>query len=180
VVTSNPGAVQSFRAQARAALEPLSGGRKIEKLIGRANIATEGMRGVRHVVLVGSGKGGVGKSSVVVNLAAALQVQGQRAGIMDADICGPSLPTMLGVTALPQVLPDEYRLPVEAHGLATQSLGYLIDRRDTVDWLGNLASGTLPAANSEELLGRSQFLDHRSVAGPGRYPAHAGSKSEKR
>jgi ATP-binding protein involved in chromosome partitioning len=107
------------------------------------NIATEGVRGVSHIVLVGSGKGGVGKSSVAVNRAAALMLQGHRVGIMDAGIYGTSLPTMLGATTRPQVLPNEYLLPVEAHGLATLSLGYLIGRRDSVDWCGHLASGTL-------------------------------------
>jgi ATP-binding protein involved in chromosome partitioning len=158
LVTSDPDALQSFREQAHAVLAPLMGKRQIELSIGRVNIATEGVRGVRHVVLVGSGKGGVGKSSVAVNLAAALQLQGHRVGIMDADIYGPSLPTMLGVTARPQVLPGEYLLPVEAHGLATLSLGYLIGRRDAVDWRGNLASGTLLQFIQKTFWGDLDFL----------------------
>jgi len=85
-VTSDPEKRESFREEARSILESFAGGRQVELQIGRVNITTEGVRGVGHVVLVGSGKGGVGKSTVAVNLAAALRLQGHRVGIMDADI----------------------------------------------------------------------------------------------
>jgi ATP-binding protein involved in chromosome partitioning len=158
LLTSDQGELKQFRQQVCDVLAPLCAGFQLDLSIGRVNIASEGVRGVRHVVLVGSGKGGVGKSSVAVNLAAALKLQGHRVGIMDADIYGPSLPTMLGVTTRPQVLPDEYLLPVEAHGLATLSLGYLIGARDAVDWRGNLASGTLLQFIQKTFWGELDFL----------------------
>jgi len=158
LVNADPDAQQRFRQAVGDALAPWVGDRRILVQLGRVNIATEGVRGVRHVVLVGSGKGGVGKSSVAVNLAAALRLQGHRVGIMDADIYGPSLPTLLGVERRPQVLPDEYLLPIEAHGLATLSVGYLIGRREAVDWRGNLASGTLLQFIQKTFWGDLDFL----------------------
>ena len=158
LITGEPAEIESFREEAKATVSAYTGRRNIEMKIGRVTVATEGVSGVRHIILVGSGKGGVGKSSVAVNLAAALKVQGHRVGIMDADIYGPSLPTMLGVTTRPQVLPDEYLLPVEAHGLATQSVGYLIGDRDALAWRGNLASGTLLQFIQKTFWGDLDFL----------------------
>src|SRR6266542_665159 len=80
--------------------------------------------GVKHVVAVASGKGGVGKSTVAANLALALQLHGQRVGLMDADIYGPSLPMMLGLGLMdPQTTP----FPVEKFGLRVMSMGFLPD-----------------------------------------------------
>jgi len=158
LVTDDFDQIQGFREEATAVLCELAGERQIELTIGRVNIATEGIRGVHHLVMVGSGKGGVGKSSVAVNLAVALRLEGYRVGILDADLYGPSLPTMLGVSARPQVLSDEYLLPVEAHGLKTLSIGYLIGRRDAVDWRGHLASGTLLQFIQKTFWGDLDFL----------------------
>jgi ATP-binding protein involved in chromosome partitioning len=90
-----------------------------------------------HVVAVSSGKGGVGKSTVAVNLAVALAASGARVGLMDADIYGPNLPRMLGVHQAPQI--DEQRkkiVPLEAHGLKFISLGLLIDKDQPAIWRG--------------------------------------------
>src|SRR5919206_5034137 len=80
--------------------------------------------GVKHVLAVASGKGGVGKSTVAANLALALQMHGQRVGLMDADIYGPSIPMMMG---LGHVDPHTATFPVEKYGLKLMSLGFLPD-----------------------------------------------------
>jgi ATP-binding protein involved in chromosome partitioning len=80
-----------------------------------------------RVLAVSSGKGGVGKSTVAVNLAVALARTGARVGLMDADIYGPNLPRMLGVNAPPPVI-DQKIIPLQAHGVKVISLGFLIDK----------------------------------------------------
>ncbi len=88
-----------------------------------------------RIIAVSSGKGGVGKSTVTVNLAVALAAQGKRVGILDADIYGPNLPLMLGVNAPPMVA-NEQIVPLEAHGLKVISLGFLIERDQPAIWRG--------------------------------------------
>ena len=91
--------------------------------------------GVKHVLAVASGKGGVGKSTVAANLALALQMHGQRVGLMDADIYGPNLPLMMGVNEPPMVI-NEKIVPLEAHGVKLISLGFLIDKDQPAIWRG--------------------------------------------
>ena len=88
-----------------------------------------------RIIAVSSGKGGVGKSTVAVNLAIALAKQGKRVGIMDADIYGPNLPLMLGVDAAPPVRDDKI-IPLEAHGIKVISIGFLIERDQPAIWRG--------------------------------------------
>lgn len=88
-----------------------------------------------RIVAISSGKGGVGKSTVTVNLAVALAKQGKRVGILDADIYGPNLPIMLGVNAPPMV-ENEKIIPLEAHGVKVISLGFLIERDQPAIWRG--------------------------------------------
>ena len=87
----------------------------------------EGLPGIRHIVAVGSGKGGVGKSTVSVNLALALQQRGMRVGLVDADILGPSIPGMLGIPTgePPQMTPDGRMIPAQRFGLKVVSMGML-------------------------------------------------------
>src|SRR5438105_4166741 len=89
--------------------------------------------GVKHVVAVASGKGGVGKSTVAVNLALAMQMSGQRVGLMDADIYGPSIPIMMGVQ---EVDPQTTQFPIERYGLKLMSMGFLIKPEQAVIWRG--------------------------------------------
>ncbi|MEZ4387437.1 MAG: Mrp/NBP35 family ATP-binding protein [Candidatus Krumholzibacteriia bacterium] len=96
----------------------------------------ERLPGVGRVVAVASAKGGVGKSSVAVNLALALVQEGLRVGLLDADIYGPSLPTMLDVTEAPEVTADRRIHPGRAHGLQVLSMGLLIDPEQAVIWRG--------------------------------------------
>ncbi len=88
-----------------------------------------------RIIAVSSGKGGVGKSTVAVNIALALAAQGKRVGIMDADIYGPNLPLMLGVDAAPAVR-DEKIIPLEAYGIKVISLGFLIEKEQPAIWRG--------------------------------------------
>ncbi len=99
---------------------------------------------ITHIVVVASGKGGVGKSTTTVNLALALQKLGKKVGVLDADIYGPSIPAMLGVAGIkPQVEHDQF-VPIDANGLAALSIGNLIDSDDTpVAWRGIKATGAL-------------------------------------
>ena len=92
--------------------------------------------GVQYVVAVASGKGGVGKSTVSVNLAAALSSLGRRVGLLDADVYGPSIPLMLGVEERPQVTEDKKLLPVIKHGLRVMSTGFLVPEGQAIVWRG--------------------------------------------
>ena len=88
-----------------------------------------------RIIAISSGKGGVGKSTVAVNIALALAAQGKRVGIMDADIYGPNLPLMLGVDAAPRVV-DEKIIPLEAYGVKVISIGFLIEKEQPAIWRG--------------------------------------------
>lgn len=100
---------------------------------------------VANVIAVASGKGGVGKSTTAVNLALALQAEGARVGLLDADVFGPSQPLMLGKPdgTRPEVLDGKTFVPVEAYGLQTMSMGYLTTQQTPVVWRGPKASGAL-------------------------------------
>jgi ATP-binding protein involved in chromosome partitioning len=100
------------------------------------------LEGVAQVIAVGSGKGGVGKSTVTANLAAALASTGARVGLLDGDIYGPNLPRMLGVHRKPSVR-DGRVLPVEAFGLRFMSMGLLVDEGQAVVWRGPMLHGAI-------------------------------------
>src|SRR5262249_43189852 len=92
------------------------------------------LAGVKSIVAVASGKGGVGKSTVAVNLALALQMRKQRIGLLDADIYGPSVPRMMGVTGL--VDQNTTRFPMERYGVKLMSMGFLVSPTQPVIWRG--------------------------------------------
>ena len=104
--------------------------------------------GVRHIVAVASGKGGVGKSTTAVNLAVALAQQGLSVGLLDADIYGPSLPRMLGLSAKPE-LRDGSMVPLRAWGLQAMSIGFLVDPDTAMIWRGPMVMGAL-----EQMMGQ--------------------------
>jgi ATP-binding protein involved in chromosome partitioning len=95
---------------------------------------------VKNIIAIASGKGGVGKSTTAVNLAIAFVKEGARAGLLDADIYGPSQPTMLGVTAPPDMKNKKTLMPVIAHGVQSMSIGYLIDETSPMVWRGPMVS----------------------------------------
>lgn len=101
--------------------------------------------GIKRVIAVASGKGGVGKSTVTVNLAIALQQSGKKVGILDADCYGPSIPTMLGLGAdiKPEVTPDKKVAPVKKWGLDVMSIGFFVDPDNAVIWRGLMVTKAL-------------------------------------
>lgn len=102
------------------------------------------VNGVKNIIAVTSGKGGVGKSTTSVNLALALQAQGAKVGILDADIYGPSIPHMLGAADQRPVSPDNKHItPIVAHGLQSNSIGYLMAPDNATVWRGPMASSAL-------------------------------------
>lgn len=157
LVTEDPTEEAAFQKQAIKALENL-GWVEPSIFINPINIATEGISGIQNIIFVGSGKGGVGKSNIAVNLAAGLKQLGYTVGLMDADIYGPSIPTMLGIKERPQVLPDEYLMPIEAHGLKTMSIGYLVEDTKAIDWRGHMASGTILQFINKTFWGKLDYL----------------------
>ncbi len=98
----------------------------------------QSLPGVKHIIAVASAKGGVGKSSVAVNLALALKENGARVGLMDADVYGPSVPTMLKVSGQPDVTEDKKIRPFQSHGLQVMSMGLLMPPDQPVIWRGPL------------------------------------------
>ena len=98
---------------------------------------------IRFVVAVASGKGGVGKSTTAVNLAVALAANGQKVGLLDADIYGPSVPRLLGLAGKPQINDDKKLMPMMSNGVATMSIGFLIAEETPVVWRGPMVQGAL-------------------------------------
>ncbi len=97
--------------------------------------------GVDRIIAVGAGKGGVGKSTVSVNLAVGLARAGHRVGLLDGDIYGPSLPTMLGINGVPPKAQGNTLIPFEAHGLSAMTLGALVEDEKPLIWRGPMAHG---------------------------------------
>jgi ATP-binding protein involved in chromosome partitioning len=102
-----------------------------------------GVPGVANIVAVASGKGGVGKSTVAVNLALALQAMGLKVGILDADIYGPSMPRLLGLKGQPQQIAGNQLAPMEAYGLKVMSMGFLVDEETPMIWRGPMVMSAL-------------------------------------
>jgi ATP-binding protein involved in chromosome partitioning len=99
--------------------------------------------GVKHIIAVASGKGGVGKSTTAVNLALGLAANGLATGLLDADIYGPSMPRMLGVTEKPESADGKMLKPIEKYGLKTMSIGYIVNEDTPMIWRGPMVSSAL-------------------------------------
>ena len=140
---------QELGQGARAAALAVDGVKSVEvkwseDVAGRTPAADDPLPGVKNVVLVMSGKGGVGKSSVATNTALALRRAGYRVGLLDADIYGPSIPTMLGITGRPVSLDGKMIEPLERFGVKLMSIGFLLeDPKQAVIWRGPMLHGAL-------------------------------------
>lgn len=157
LITQDKDQIESFKKEAMAALALVFSG-KIDLRVSRAQVGAEGVDGVQKIIMVASGKGGVGKSTVAVNLAAALSQLGFAVGLMDADIYGPSIAIMLGTTERPEVLPEERLMPVKRHGICFISAGSLTPPGKALDWRGQLVSGTLVQFVKQTCWGALDFL----------------------
>ena len=111
--------------------------------------------GIKHLIAVASGKGGVGKSTTAVNLALGFQAIGLKVGILDADIFGPSQPRLLGLTGRPQTTPDKKLRPMEAYGLKVMSMGFLVDEGTPIIWRGPMVVSALTQMLREVAWGSS-------------------------
>jgi ATP-binding protein involved in chromosome partitioning len=110
--------------------------------------------GVKNIIAIASGKGGVGKSTTAVNLALALAAEGAQVGILDADIYGPSQPQMLGITGRPESADGKSMEPLERYGIQAMSIGFLIDTDTPMVWRGPMVTGAL-----EQLLRETNWRD---------------------
>lgn len=118
---------------------------------------------VRNIIAVGSGKGGVGKSTTSVNLALALAATGARVGVLDADIYGPSIPTMLGISGRPESPDNKSIIPLRAHGLEAMSIGLLVESDTPMIWRGPMATSALSQLLADTRWGGEEGLDYLIV-----------------
>jgi len=112
------------------------------------------IQGVKNIIAVASGKGGVGKSTVAANLALALHAEGAEVGVLDADIYGPSQPRMLGLSGRPETTEDKRIMPMRAHGIQAMSIGVLVDTDQAMIWRGPMATQAL-----SQMLGETLWQD---------------------
>lgn len=143
---------ESLRKVCEKHLMQLDGVEKVTAVLTASNASVEKegafdskkrLPGVKRIVLVASGKGGVGKSTVTVQLTAALRDQGFKVGVVDADIYGPSIPCMLGVSGKPQTNDKKQMLPHNKDNIKSHSIGYLVDECTATVWRGPMATKAL-------------------------------------
>jgi ATP-binding protein involved in chromosome partitioning len=142
LVTTDENQIKEFEEQVTKVFQSFYTGTLVLN-IGTSGISVKGIDGVDNIIMVMSGKGGVGKSTVAVNIAAALSQSGKKVGLMDADIYGPSIPIMMGTFQNPTVMQDENLQPVTAHGIKFISIGSLVEKDKAINWRGQLLSGTI-------------------------------------
>ena len=156
-------AATSIEAQIRAALAGL-GVPVTVAVLGQidAHVVQRNMpllKGVKNLIAVASGKGGVGKSSTAVNLALALSRHGARVGLLDADIYGPSIPQMLGIGGQQPHSPDGKHIEaLQAHGIALMSIGFLVDAESPMVWRGPMVTSALEQLLRDTLWGELDYL----------------------
>ncbi len=152
--------IKTIRNQIIEKLKTISNIKKIEvnitcKISSRAiQRGVQRLSGVKNIIAIASGKGGVGKSATAVNIALALAYEGASVGILDADIYGPSQPQMLGVTSRPESKDGKHMEPLEAHGLQIISIGLLIDVESPMVWRGPMVTQAL-----QQLLNDTRWRD---------------------
>ena len=131
----------------------------LQKKLGRPGGLPEGaLAQVSNVVCIGSGKGGVGKSTITANLAAALTADGKRVGVLDADVWGYSIPRMFGVSGRPPVSPQRKIMPLEGHGVKVMSIGFFVEEDSAVVWRGPMLHKALTQFLEDVEWGALDFL----------------------
>ena len=152
--------IESIRREAVAALRALPGVSNVsanvyQKIVAHAvQRGVKTLPGVKNIIAVASGKGGVGKSTTAVNLALALAAEGAVVGMLDADIYGPSQPMMLGITGRPESRDGKTLEPMEGHGIQASSIGFMIDLDTPMVWRGPMVTQAL-----EQLLRDTNWRD---------------------
>lgn len=153
--------------QAREAVLKVSGVTSVAikmdaEVRGRAGNVKTSIPGVTHIIAVSSGKGGVGKSTVSVNLAVSLALEGARVGLMDGDIHGPNIPTMMGVTEMPTIEKDaqgvEKFIPPSAHGVKVMSMGFLVPTDQPMIWRGPMLHSAVQQFTHQVNWGELDYL----------------------
>jgi|CXWL01.1.fsa_nt_gi ATP-binding protein involved in chromosome partitioning len=170
LATHNQEAAAGVRAEVESAVAALPGVLRAEVELRIARPAGPGaaaqkavaqdpelLPGVRHIVAVASGKGGVGKSTVAANLAVSLGRLGYRVGLLDSDIYGPSMPLMFGITEKPRIEANRV-IPIERHGVKVMSLGFILEADTPVIWRGPMVMKAIEQMLGDVLWGELDFL----------------------
>ncbi|MDH3643777.1 MAG: iron-sulfur cluster carrier protein ApbC [Gammaproteobacteria bacterium] len=154
------GMVESLAAELGEYLGLEKGAQSIDLDLRFQAPAGRGFNRVKHIVAVASGKGGVGKSTTAVNLALALDAEGARTGLLDADIYGPSQGMMLGVAEgrRPEVKDEQYFVPIKAHGIQAMSMSFLVNEDTPMVWRGPMVSGALQQMLNQTLWDDLDYL----------------------
>ena len=124
----------------------------------RGGFGRQAIPGIRNIIAVGAGKGGVGKSTTSVNLAVALRQKGARVGLIDADVYGPNIPQMLGITAQPEGNEEKKIIPVEAHGLKVISMGMMVPPDQPIIWRGPMLHSAIQQFMGGVVWGELDYL----------------------
>ncbi|MDP4603829.1 MAG: Mrp/NBP35 family ATP-binding protein [Solirubrobacteraceae bacterium] len=131
---------------------------ELQRKLGRGSLPEGALAQVSNVVCIGSGKGGVGKSTITSNIAAALAAEGKRVGVLDADVWGYSIPRMFGVTGRPPVSPERKIVPLEAGGVKIMSIGFFVEEDAAVVWRGPMLHKALTQFLEDVEWGELDFL----------------------
>jgi len=132
--------------------------RMSSSVVAHVNVQKENiLPGVKNTVAIASGKGGVGKSTVAVNLAVSLALDGSKVGLIDADVYGPSAPLMFGINDRPKVVNNKL-IPLERYGVKVMSIGFLVDPMQAVIWRGPMASGAVKQFMGDVSWGELDYL----------------------
>jgi ATP-binding protein involved in chromosome partitioning len=151
---------ETVRALVTDALRQVAGVEQVDVAVSSQVVAHAVQRGVKllpnvkNIIAVASGKGGVGKSTTAANLALALAAEGASVGMLDADIYGPSLPMMLGITGRPESPDNQSMNPLTGHGIQANSIGFLIEQDNPMIWRGPMVTSAL-----EQLLRQTNWQD---------------------
>jgi ATP-binding protein involved in chromosome partitioning len=118
----------------------------------------QGIADVRRIIAVASGKGGVGKSTTAVNLALGLKANGLRVGLLDADIYGPSMPRLMGLSGKPEIIDGKTLIPMENYGVKVMSMGFLVDEETPMIWRGPMVQSALTQMLRDVLWGELDIM----------------------